>query len=46
VQLSSDIQRMTSQSHRRQEQLTAGRSIDLDSDDQLMQRLRGLGYLD
>jgi arylsulfatase A-like enzyme len=46
VQLSSDIQRMTSQSHRRQEQLTAGRSIDLDSDDQLRQRLRGLGYLD
>jgi arylsulfatase A-like enzyme len=46
VQLTNDIQRMTGQSQRRQEQLTAGRQIDLDGDDQLMQRLRGLGYLD
>ena len=46
VSLTNDIQRMTSQSQRRQEQLTAGRQIDLDGDDQLMQRLRGLGYLD
>jgi arylsulfatase A-like enzyme len=46
VQLANDIQRMTSQCQRRQEQLTTGRTIDLDSDDQLRQRLRGLGYLD
>lgn len=46
VHLNHEIQRMTSQSQRRQEQLTAGRTIDLDSDSQLMERLRGLGYLD
>jgi arylsulfatase A-like enzyme len=46
VQLTNDIQRMTSQCQRRQEQLTAGRTINLESDDQLMKRLRGLGYLD
>jgi hypothetical protein len=46
VQLTNDIQRMTSQSQRRQAQLAAGRTIDLDSDSQLMERLRGLGYLD
>jgi hypothetical protein len=37
---------MTSQSQRRQAHLAAGRTIDLESDSQLMERLRGLGYLD
>jgi arylsulfatase A-like enzyme len=46
VQLTNEIQRMTHQAQRRRAQLTAGRQIDMDGDDQLMQRLRGLGYLD
>lgn len=44
--LAQEVNRMTANVERQRQALGAGRSVDLDMDEGLMQRLRGLGYVD
>jgi uncharacterized sulfatase len=45
-QLSFQLKGKVEELHKRRERLTSASTIDVESDSQLMQRLRGLGYLD
>lgn len=46
VELQQDIDRLVVNLHRQRDTLTAGASLSMEMDDTLLQRLRGLGYLD